>query len=116
MEPSIRINWYPMFAVWRAGVATIMGTRFSNPQAIATAGEEIYKSFQQDLEQTHRGQFVAVNVKTKGYHLGESAEAALENARAAEPDGLFHLIRIGFPGAFQISHAFQNPSSDWLSQ
>lgn len=93
-----------------------MGTRFSNPKAIATAGEEIYQSLQRDQERTHRGQFVAINVKTKRYHLGENAEAALENARAEEPDGLFHLIRIGFAGAFQISHAFQKAGSDWLSQ
>lgn len=95
---------------------TIMTSQFQNPKAIAAAGEEIYKSIQNELESNHRGEFIAINVKTRVYHLGNTAEAALENARNAEPDGLFHLIRVGFSGAFQISHAFQRPNSDWLSQ
>jgi len=95
---------------------TIMTPQFQNPRAIAAAGEEIYKSIQNELERDHRGEFVAVNVKTKTYHLGDTAESALENAKNAEPAGLFHLIRVGFSGAFQISHAFQRPNSDWLSQ
>jgi hypothetical protein len=95
---------------------TIMTSQFQNPRAIAAAGEEIYKSFQSEMESNHRGEFIAINVRTKAYHLGDTAEAALGNAKNAEPDGLFHLIRVGFSGAFQISHAFQRPNCDWLSQ
>jgi hypothetical protein len=93
-----------------------MNTQFPNPKAIAAAGEDIYKSIQVDLEANHRGEFVAINVRTKSYYLGDTAEEALENAKNAEPSGLFHLIRVGFLGAFQISYAFEKPSSDWLSQ
>jgi hypothetical protein len=89
---------------------------FSNPKAIAEAGEEIYNSLRTDLEANHRGRFVAINVKSKTHHLADTADQALENARNAEPGGVFHLIRVGFPGAFQISHAVQKPSSDWLFQ
>jgi len=90
--------------------------RFPNPKAIAEAGEEIYNSLRADLETNHRGRFVAINVNTGTYHLGDSAEEAVEKARNAEPEDLFHLIRVGFPGAFQVSHALQRASSDWLSQ
>ena len=93
-----------------------MNSDFPNPKAIAAAGEKIYESLRTDLENSQHGKFVAINVRTRGHHLGDTAEAALENAKKAEPAGLFHLIRVGFPGAFQISHAFQEPNPDWLSQ
>ena len=93
-----------------------MATMLSNPKSIAEAGERFYDALREDLEANHKGRFVAINVATGSYYLGDGAEEALESARKAEPQGYFHLIRIGFPGAFQISHAFQRSSSDWLSQ
>ena len=90
--------------------------QFSNPIAIAEAGEQMYNPLRADLEANHRGKFVAIDVKTGAYYLGDGAEEALEAARSAEPLGMFHLIRIGFAGAFQISHAFQRTNFDWLSQ
>ncbi len=92
-----------------------MTPRFSNPKAIAQAGEEIYnRKYRSDFEANQVGKFAAINVKNERCYLGNTPEAALESAKEADPDGLFHLIRIGFTGAFQVSYAFQKTSSDWL--
>ena len=58
-----------------------------------------------------RGEFVAIGIDTKHYYLGNNPEEALQTARAAEPNGVFHLIRVGFPGAFRISHAVRRTDS-----
>ncbi|MBI3679244.1 MAG: hypothetical protein HY235_02465 [Acidobacteria bacterium] len=86
-----------------------------NPKVLAKLGEDIYRlKFQEEYEREHHGKFVAINVQTSAATLGDTAEEALEKARAADPDDLFHLIRVGFPSAFQMG-TYQNASnSDWL--
>jgi hypothetical protein len=65
-------------------------------------GEEIYsRRYRRNYEQSHHGRFVAVSLSTEDAFLGNTAEEALQLARKAEPDNLFHLIRVGFPTAFQ---------------
>lgn len=93
-----------------------MNPRFSNPNAIAEAGEEIYSALRAELEATQHGKFVAINIESKKFYLGDSPEEALQTAKAAEPQGVFHLIRVGFAGAFRIGHAIQRSNSNWLFQ
>ncbi len=93
-----------------------MKNQFSNPKRIADAGERIYKTkFQQELEKTANGKFVAIDVISGSASMGETPEQALNAARKEDPKGLFHLIRVGFSGAFQLNHALQS-STDWLSR
>jgi len=81
-----------------------MNAPFSDPKAIAEAGETIYRDmYQKDFEQNQRGKFVAINVKAKTATLGDTASDALLAAQKADPHGVFHLIRVGFTGAFQLS-------------
>jgi len=97
-------------------MAATMSTQFSNPKMIAEAGEKIYREkFQKNFETNHAGEFVAINVNNGEAILGSTPEAALEKARAQDPQGVFHLIRVGFPSAFQISHARSESSDpDWI--
>jgi hypothetical protein len=81
-----------------------MATPFNNPKAIAEAGETIYREkFQQELEKTQSGKFAAINVHAKTVTVADTPSEALLKAKHADPSGVFHLIRIGFPGAFQLS-------------
>jgi hypothetical protein len=85
-----------------------MTDQFANPKQIADAGERIYKDkFQAKLEETAKGKFVAINVGSGSASIGDTPEEALGNGRNEEPRGVFHLIRIGFPAAFQLGYAFQ---------
>jgi hypothetical protein len=93
-----------------------MSTSFSNPKAIAQAGERIYREkFQKDFEASQVGKFTAINIATEQASLGETPEEALHKAKADDPTGVFHLIRVGFTSAFQVSHARTKASDpDWL--
>jgi hypothetical protein len=78
----------------------------SDPQEIADKGERIYRErYQQEFEGKYTGQFVAIDVNSGLAYVGAQPEVALEQARAAAPAGLFHLIRVGSQGAFRLSHA-----------
>ena len=85
----------------------------SNPKELAEVGEKIYnEKYRAQYEAEHLGKFVAINIKTGHANLGETPEQALEEARAADPSGLFHLIKVGSPGAFRVSYTHGN--NDWL--
>ena len=95
-------------------MATIMDPKFKTPKIIADAGERFYATIKDALEITHTGKFVAINVESGKYYIGETPEQVLGDAKAADPGGLFHLIRIGFTGAFQVSYALRQTDADWL--
>jgi hypothetical protein len=88
----------------------------SNPKAVAEAGERIYKEkYRQQYEQDHRGKFVAIDVTTSDAFIGDTAEKALEEARLKSPNGIFHLILVGSPGAFRVGYS-NGATADWLFQ
>jgi len=54
------------------------------------------------LEPSHIGEFVAVEPDSGRYFLGSTASAALVAARAAMPNNLFYLTRVGRETAHTI--------------
>lgn len=91
-----------------------MKAPFTNPQAIAEAGERIYKDKYQALyEPSHTGSFVAIDVLSDEAYLADTPEGALKQARQQAPHGLFHLIRIGAPGAFRVSYSAHATKEDF---
>ena len=74
----------------------------NSPEKIADAGEEIYiRLYKDELERSHPAQFVAIDVTTEQRYTADDSAEALREARKAAPSGVFHLIRIGSPTAFQ---------------
>jgi hypothetical protein len=79
--------------------------RLTDPKAVAARGEEIYaQRYRESYEAQHRGQFLVIDVTTGEAYLGATPEDAVTRARQQAPSGLFHLIRIGEPGAFRVSY------------
>jgi hypothetical protein len=79
-----------------------------SPAKIAEAGERLYaERHKAQLEKDHHGEFVAIDVLTGDAYVGQFPENAIEAAREAAPNGVFHLIRIGAPGAFKVSFGSQ---------
>ena len=81
------------------------------PDKIAEEGQRLYdERHRARLEQEHLGHFVAIDVMTGNAYVATFPEQAIEEARKQAPNGVFHLIRIGAPGAFKVSfgsrHAF----------
>jgi len=91
-----------------------MPAPLNNPKAIADAGESIYQKQRTALEAAHLGEYAAINVMTEEISLGATPEAAFTVAKAADPNGIFHLVRIGYSGAFQMSYQSRHGASDWL--
>ncbi len=88
----------------------------TSPKHIAERGEEIYRTkYKASYEEEHWGKYVAIDVLTEHAYVDETPEGALEKARTAAPRGLFHLIRVGSPGAFRVSYT-NDTSVDWLFQ
>jgi hypothetical protein len=59
-------------------------------------GQSTYRqSLASILEPSHMGEFVAVEPDSGRYFLGSTASAALVAARAAMPNNLFYLTRVG---------------------
>ena len=85
------------------------------PQEVAKRGEEIYaRDHRERLEAESTDQFVAIDVSSGQAYVAPQPEAALEAAREAAPDGVFHLIKIGSEGAFRVSYTSDAAHSDWL--
>ena len=75
-----------------------------SPDKIAEEGQRLYEaSHKADLEQNRRGEYVAIDVLTGNAYVAKFPELAIEEARRQAPNGVFHLIRIGAPGAFKVS-------------
>ena len=72
---------------------------------IAQRAQEIYNTtLKNELEPEQSGKFVVVDVTSGKHYVADFAEDAIRNARRDLPNGIFHLIRIGAPGAFKVSH------------
>jgi hypothetical protein len=90
-----------------------MDQDLSNPKAVADAGERIYaERYKQGYEANYRGWFVLIDVRSAIAYLGPTPQAAIHEARQKAPNGIFHLIRVGEPGAFHVSSR-RNAAPDW---
>ena len=87
----------------------------TDPGKIAKAAEEIYTSnYKEKLEKSNSGEFAVIDVRSREAYVGKFAEDALGDAREKAPNGVFHLIRIGSPGAFRVGYVGQQGTSwDW---
>jgi hypothetical protein len=67
---------------------------------ISKQGQRLFEALNPELCQKHRGQFVAIEVDSGDYFIGETAMAANQKARAKHPGKVFFLGRIGYPTAY----------------
>lgn len=95
---------------------TEMNRHPTNPKAIAELGEKIYsEQYKEQYERDHPGKFVAIDVATQKAYIGETPEGVLDAARADSPNGIFHLIQVGFSGAFRVSYTYHTDANmDWI--
>ena len=84
----------------------------SNFDEIARLGEKIHQErYKERYEREHPEEFVAIDVNTESAYLGETPEDALEKAMSAAPDGVSHLVQIGFSGAYLVASTYHAPST-----
>lgn len=86
-----------------------MASNFNDPRAISAKGEGIYNSkYRADYEAKYPGKYVAINIDDESATLGDTGSEALLAAREQHPNGLFHLIRVGHTGAFEVGLAYRD--------
>ena len=82
-----------------------------NPHEIARKGEEIYQTkFKEKLEKNYFGKFVAIEVDSGEYFVGDTLAAASDKAKKKFPGAVTYIKKIGFPAVFRMPGAFQPPS------
>lgn len=70
---------------------------------IAARAKEIYSSrLRQILEARHSDRFVAIEPDSGEYFLGDTFSQAVAEARAAYPERISFVIRVGHPAALHM--------------
>ena len=78
-------------------------SRDSGAAGLVEQGQSLYEErLKPILDPEHTGEFVAIEPLSGQYFLGATATAALIAARAAMPDCLFFLTRVGRTSAHTI--------------
>lgn len=81
------------------------------PSEIAHKGEKIYQKISKQIEKKYLGSFIAIEVESGKYFLGETQIEATEKAKKHFPAKVFYLvIKIGFPVVVTFS-GYQRPLS-----
>lgn len=70
---------------------------------IAESGRRVYETRIRPLvEPGNKGRYVVIDVESGDYEIGEDVLSPLRTMRDRHPDGLMHVIRIGYPVAGRI--------------
>lgn len=81
------------------------------PSEIAHKGEKVYQKISKQIEKKHRlGSFIAIEVESGRYFLGQTQMEAIEKAKKHFPAKVFYLMKVGFPAAVTFS-GYQQPLS-----
>ncbi len=74
-----------------------------NGPTVAEAARQIYEAqLRDELEATHRDDFVAIEPTSGDYFLGRTLSEAIGAARSQYPDRLAHAFRVGHPAAVHL--------------
>ncbi len=80
-----------------------MQTELVSTAQIVERAEKIYEEkHRQTCEADHLGEYVVVDLTKGEIYIDKYAEGAMEKANRHSPNGIFHLIRIGAPSAFNL--------------
>lgn len=74
-----------------------------HPAEIAHKGEEIYQKISKQMEKKYLGSFMAIEVESGKYFLGQTQVEAIEKAKKHFPAKIFYLMKVGFPAAVTFS-------------
>lgn len=73
------------------------------PEELSQKGMAIYQKISGKMEEKNLGKYLAIEVESEQYFLGETMIEAMAKAKERFPDKLFYFVRIGSPGVFTLS-------------
>ena len=72
-------------------------------EEIARLGDEIYeRDIRRQVEATHHGNIVAIDVDSGDYAIAENVVTAWEHLVSRHPDGGFWFVRVGYPAVYHL--------------
>ncbi len=72
-------------------------------QKVAGRGRALYeRDIRGEVEPEHEGRFLALDVDSGDYEVGDDALPTSARLRGRKPDAVLYLIRIGRPAAFRL--------------
>jgi len=74
-----------------------------NIHQLSEEGKRIYEELRETLEPEHKGEYLAIEVESGDYFIGETIEKVDRKVRKKYPDKVLYLIKIGYPGVFNLS-------------
>lgn len=63
---------------------------------ISQKGQQLFDALDPELREKHRGQFIAIEVDSGDYFIGQTEMEANQKARTKHPGKVFFLGRIGY--------------------
>jgi len=73
-------------------------------EKIATQGALIYQGVKSKYEENSIGKFLAIDIDSKDQYLAQTSAEAVVLARAAHPNKVFYVVKIGFDAAETMAH------------
>jgi len=74
-----------------------------SPGDIAVRGEEIYNTELRGLlEEANRGRYLALDIKSGEYEMGDAYLPLWDRLRQRNPDAIIYTLRIGYPALGRI--------------
>jgi hypothetical protein len=70
---------------------------------ISQEGPRVYKELQSELESKFPEKYVAIDVESKDYYLGDTLHEALERARKRHKDKVFYAVKVGSPTLYTFT-------------
>lgn len=74
--------------------------RLVDKAELVEKGKEIYAKLKDKLEPAHKGEIVAIEIKTGDYFVGNSVIEADRKARKRYPDEVFYFNKIGYRAVY----------------
>ena len=80
-----------------------MRDRTYTTEEVVWRGHEIYdREIHAQVEASHEGEFVVVDVTTGAWEIDEDDVAASDRALARNPDAVLYFARVGHPAAYRL--------------
>lgn len=71
---------------------------------LAEAGQKFYEDqLRRKLETQYTGKFVAIEVDSGDYFVGNTLHEALERGKKKHPESVFYSVKVGFPAVYSFS-------------
>jgi hypothetical protein len=74
-----------------------------SPKDIAERGEAIYaEKIRVNVEPVHTGKALVIDIESGDYEVDVDEDAACDRIEARRPEGVFYLLRVGYPASLFI--------------